>query len=69
MVTNYTTFCNTTKKSDGKTYIKPYDYELKLDPKKATFSFTNLFNGNKLLGEIHGLQFIYPAVNVVWRGL
>jgi hypothetical protein len=65
VVTKYKAFCNLTKKSDGQTYLQPFDYELILEPKTASFYFGNLFNGNKLLGEIHGLQFINTAVNVV----
>lgn len=65
VVIKYTAFCNLTKKSDGQTYLLPFDYELMMDPKTGTFYFGNMFNGNKLLGEIHGLQFINTAVNVV----
>ncbi|GFG36384.1 hypothetical protein Cfor_06103 [Coptotermes formosanus] len=47
----YKTFCNLTQKSDGKTYVEPYDYELVLEPKKGVIHFGNLFNGNKLLAD------------------
>jgi hypothetical protein len=49
----YKTFCNFTKKDDGKTYLQPYDYEMSFDPKSTVMHFGNLFNGNKLLGEIY----------------
>jgi hypothetical protein len=48
----YKTFCNLTEHSDGKTYVQPYDYDLAFDPKTGMMYFGNLFNGNKLLGEI-----------------
>jgi hypothetical protein len=66
----YKTFCNLTQKSDGKTYVEPYDYELVLEPKKGVIHFGNLFNGNKLLGETHStcaycslsaLQYVIPT--------
>jgi hypothetical protein len=49
----YVTLFNLTKKEDGKTYLVPYDYDLSADPKKVTADFGNLFNGNKVLGEIN----------------
>ena len=49
----YKTFCNLTTKSDGQTYLQPLDYELVLEPKAASCYFSNMFNGNKLLGETH----------------
>jgi hypothetical protein len=48
----YRTQCNLTKMEDGRTYLTPQDYDLELEPKTATLYFGNLFNGNKLLGEI-----------------
>jgi len=60
----YKTFCNLTKKSDGQTYLQPLDYELVAEPKKLVANFGNLFNGNKLLGERHVLQFINIAVSI-----
>ena len=59
----YKTFFNLTKKSDGQTYLQPLDYELVLDPKKFVGNFGNLFNGNKLLGETHGIQSVNTAVS------
>jgi hypothetical protein len=52
LIVKYETRCNITKKADGKTYLMPIDYELEFDPKFARIYFGNLFNGNKLLGEI-----------------
>jgi hypothetical protein len=37
---------------DGRTYLIPQEYDLEFDPKTASIHFANLFNGNKLLGEI-----------------
>jgi hypothetical protein len=65
VIIKYKAFSNLTKKSDGQTYLTPFDYELMMEPRTGSFYFGNLFNGNKLLGEIHGLQFINTAVNVV----
>lgn len=59
----YKTFFNLTKKSDGQTYLQPLDYELVLDPKKFVGNLGNLFNGNKLLGETHGIQSVNTAVS------
>lgn len=61
----YKTFFNLTEKSDGQTYLQPLGYELAMEPKKGACYFSNMFNGNKLLGEIHVLQFINIAVNSV----
>jgi hypothetical protein len=33
-------------------YLVPQDYDLHFDPKTATIYFGNLFNGNKMLGEV-----------------
>jgi hypothetical protein len=52
LTVKYKTRCNFTKKADGKTYLTPLDYEMEFDPKLARIYFGNLFNGNKLLGEI-----------------
>jgi len=64
----YTAFFNLTKKSDGQTYLQPLDYKFVLDLKRGSCYFGNMFNGNKLLGEIDVLQFINTAVNSVYCG-
>jgi hypothetical protein len=61
----YKAFCNLTTKSDGQVYVQPLDYELLLNPKGGSCYFSNMFNGNKLIGEIHVLHFMNPAVNCV----
>jgi hypothetical protein len=53
----YKTAFDLTKKSDGQTYLQTLTQELRMDPKTGTIYAGNLFNGNKLLGEIHVLQF------------
>jgi hypothetical protein len=56
---------NLTKKSDGLTYLQPLTYDMSANPKGGSIHFEDLFNGNKLLGETHVLQFSYTAVNFV----
>lgn len=52
LIAKYETQCNFTKKADGKTYLMPLDYEMEFEPEFVRIYFGNLFNGNKLLGEI-----------------
>jgi hypothetical protein len=52
LIAKYETQCNLTKKADGKTYLMPLDYEMEFEPEFVRLYFGNLFNGNKLLGEI-----------------
>lgn len=40
-----------TKPEDGETYINITDYKIKFKPKRLTFKFDNLFNGDKVLGD------------------
>jgi hypothetical protein len=39
------------EKADGETYINITDYKINFKPKKVTYYFGNLFNGDKMLGQ------------------
>jgi hypothetical protein len=52
LIVKYKTQCNFTKQANGKTYLTPLSYDMDFDPKLVKIYFGNLFNGNKLLGEI-----------------
>ena len=49
---NYNTNYTLTQLADGEQYAVPVAYDAEFDMEKMTLNFGNLFNGNKLLGEI-----------------
>jgi hypothetical protein len=52
LTATYRTECNLAKMEDGRMHLIPQEYDLEFDPKTVSLYFANLFNGNKLLGEI-----------------
>jgi hypothetical protein len=74
VIIRYKTAFDLTTKSDGQTYLQTLTQELRMDPKTGTVYASNLFNGNKLLGETHVLQFskcskLFLDVTTVYRAL
>ena len=55
-------------KPDGETYINITDYKISFKPKKVSFSFENLFNGDKNLGETMN-RFMNQNWKPVFNGL
>lgn len=55
-------------KPDGETYLNVTEYKIKFKPKKATFYFDNLFNGDKELGRTMN-QFLNQNWKAVFAGL
>lgn len=51
-------------KSDGETFINVTDYKVKFKPKLVTLLFTNLFNGDKLLGDT-----VNQFLNENWKSI
>ena len=48
----YTTTYDLKKMGDGQVYIVPNKYTVEFEPRNVTARLDNLFNGNKLLGEL-----------------
>lgn len=57
-----------TKPEDGETYINVTDYRIKFKPKRVTFQFENLFQGDKVLGQTMN-QFMNENWKAVFNGL
>jgi Haemolymph juvenile hormone binding protein (JHBP) len=55
-------------KPDGETYINITDYKITFKPKRVTFKFENLFNGDKILGEEMN-KFMNQQWKAVFNGL
>lgn len=56
------------KPEDGETYINVTDYRIKFKPKRVTFQFENLFQGDKVLGQTMN-QFMNENWKAVFNGL
>lgn len=57
-----------TKPEDGEIYLNVTEYKIKFKPKRATFKFENLFNGDKELGTTMN-QFLNQNWKAVLGGL
>lgn len=56
-----------TNPDDGETYINVTDYKIRFKPKRVTFKFENLFNGDKVLGNTMN-RFMNQNWKVVFEG-
>jgi hypothetical protein len=48
----YVTQYELKKLDDGEEHLMPYNYTVEFEPRHVTATLSNLFNGNKVLGEL-----------------
>jgi hypothetical protein len=49
---------------DGELYLEFSDYNVDFEPKNVVAKLGNLFNGNKLLGELRNFSVTYVTVQL-----